>query len=306
MAGSTLLNTVFSLRKTTPIENKTQTLTEIANRFQEFSLNQPIDEFGLDYEREERALAGLTQASVTNPYAPKAQKDSIDLLFNNSVLIGQVFTPNLGIDANEKPVEWYNSFSNGTVISNEGHVLTSWHVAKPEIFPDYRKIIVIDGQKNVYEANIIAFSERYDLALLKTNIKGEHKVFLADESVIPSGDKVFSGGLDLEGKVEFNISPFRITNKDEIRLNRFTSSGYFRGNQDYPTIGAEGTILANPVVTDTFSRGGYSGSLIIDTQGRIVGVTSMSNTNTTSASSATNIRKLITFYLNGLRETNKK
>lgn len=278
-------------------------LNDIALKIPEFSLNQPINEFGLDYAREVKALSGLLQSAAANPYASEAPKSPIDLLFDNSVLIGKVFTPNLRIDANRKTIMWYNSFANGTIISNQGHILTDWHIVEPQGLSDYRKIIVIDREKNVHEANLVAFSKRYDLALLKTDIRGEHRVFLADITSLQQGDPVFGGGLDLEGRVEFDRNPFRISNKDKIRLGRFTSDGYFVRNQEYPVIDSQGMILANPVVTSTFARGGYSGGPIADVEGRIIGITSMTtNSVTTDSSSATNVRRFLQLYLNEVRQ----
>lgn len=268
------------------------TLTEIVKSIPEFSLNPSINNLGIDYRREEQALSGLVQSPVSNPYASHAPKSPIDALFDNSVLVDSY------------------GLGNGTVIGNNGHVLTSWHVIEPDVFSDYRGIIVIDKDKNAYEAKVVAVSQRYDLALLKTNIRGEHNVFLADVFGIQQGAPVFIGGLTLEGRINYDGNPLRISNKREFRLDRFTSTGTFVENQDYPAIASDGMILANPIKTSAFSRGGYSGSLVADTEGRVICVHSMRSSVRSSVrticSSAENIRRFIDLYLNELRRYQTK
>ena len=272
----------------------------------------------LDYKKEKDALSSVNFISDENDKSGH----SIDSLFKNSVMLSNVFFPTLSIEniiyklwefkgrkKDIKPRIWYsNGWSNGFLLSSGGHILTALHVVKDKKFHDYHKLVVMNENKNVFDvAGVLAYSEKYDLALLKSDLKVKDisPITLLSEKALNEGIKIYNIGRVVNESVnyKFNKDSFKIKNKQGIKLERYTSTGYYKGFKPRITFSEDGqVILSSAVLTDRFSRGGYSGSVIADRKGRIIGVHSLNDGLISYASPASKINELIKFYLSSLEK----
>jgi putative serine protease PepD len=140
----------------------------------------------------------------------------------------------------------------GFVISDNGHILTNNHVIAEA--PDGVELIFSDGQRQ--EAEVLGTSPTYDLAVLEVDRTDLSPVVLGDSSNLSVGDTVLAIGspLGLEGTVTRGILS---------ALDRPVSAG-----------GQGETAFINALQTDAAINPGNSGGPLVDSSGRVVGVTS--------------------------------
>ncbi|HEX6194612.1 MAG TPA: trypsin-like peptidase domain-containing protein [Jiangellaceae bacterium] len=149
-------------------------------------------------------------------------------------------------------VEAGSASGSGFVISDDGHILTNNHVIA-EASEDV-ELIFSDGRRE--EAELVGASPTYDLAVLEVDRTDLRPVVLGDPSTLSVGDTVLAIGspLGLEGTVTSGILS---------AVDRPVTAG-----------GRDDTAFINALQTDAAINPGNSGGPLVDSSGRVVGVTS--------------------------------
>ena len=140
----------------------------------------------------------------------------------------------------------------GVIISENGYIVTCAHVIS-----NASKIEVQDSSDRVYEAALVASSEKTDLALLKIDAEGLTPAALGDSASYSAGDQIYVVGNPL-GNFVLSVSQGIISGVDR-RAN-------IEGNEMRLT---QVDAAVNP---------GNSGGGLFDSQGRLIGIVNAKNT----------------------------
>jgi S1-C subfamily serine protease len=139
----------------------------------------------------------------------------------------------------------------GSVIDNEGHILTNYHVIEGA-----QKVTVSFGADKNYPAEVIGRDPDTDLAVLKVNAPKEQL------RVVPLGD---SDQLTVGQKVLAIGNPFG--------LDRTLTTGVISGLQR-PIRARNGRDIEGAIQTDASINPGNSGGPLLDSRGRMIGINS--------------------------------
>jgi|GEM_PF-6071418 len=139
----------------------------------------------------------------------------------------------------------------GVIISEDGYIVTCAHVIS-----NASKIEVQDSSDRVYEAALVASSEKMDLALLKIDAEGLTPAALGDDASYSAGDQIYVVGNPL-GNFVLSVSQGIISGVDR-RAN-------IEGNEMRLT---QVDAAVNP---------GNSGGGLFDSQGRLIGIVNAKN-----------------------------
>jgi putative serine protease PepD len=145
----------------------------------------------------------------------------------------------------------------GSVIDNEGHILTNYHVIE-----DAQKLTVSFGGDKTYPAKIIGGDPDTDLAVIKIDPPREGL------TIVPLGD---SDKLDVGQKVLAIGNPFGL----DRTLTTGVISGLQRPIRSVPVPGApNGRIIEGAIQTDASINPGNSGGPLLDKFGKMIGINS--------------------------------
>lgn len=147
----------------------------------------------------------------------------------------------------EVPTEGAGS---GSVIDNKGHILTNFHVIE-----DARQIEVTLFDGGVHAAKLVGYDAPTDMAVLRIDAPAAQlfPVALGDSSHLKVGQRVFAIG-----------NPFG--------LERTLTTGIISSlNRRLP--GREGRLLKSLIQTDAAINPGNSGGPLLDSRGRLIGMT---------------------------------
>lgn len=139
----------------------------------------------------------------------------------------------------------------GFVISEDGYIVTNAHVIE-----DYLSVMIVDGDLNEYEAEVIGYDSMTDIAVLKADLE--------DKEMIPVE---FGKSSDLRiGELAIAIG-----NPLGFDLYGTMSTGIISGLNRTVTI-EDNTM--NLLQTSATINNGNSGGPLIDAYGRVIGITS--------------------------------
>ena len=155
------------------------------------------------------------------------------------------------------------SLGSGVVISSDGYILTNDHVVEDA---DYIVVTVNDTE---YEAELVGSDSSSDIAVLKVDATGLTAMEIGSSSDVVVGEWVMALG-----------NPFGLENS--------VSTGVVSALQRSTTLQDESTgetvIYPNMIQTDATINPGNSGGALVNSEGELIGITSMITT--TSGSSA--------------------
>jgi S1-C subfamily serine protease len=144
----------------------------------------------------------------------------------------------------------------GSVIDNQGHILTNYHVIE-----DAQKLTVSFGGDKTYPAKIVGGDPDTDLAVIKIDSR-------ESLTVVPLGD---SDKLDVGQKVLAIGNPFGL----DRTLTTGIISGLQRPIRSVPVAGApNGRIIEGAIQTDASINPGNSGGPLLDKFGKMIGINS--------------------------------
>lgn len=195
------------------------------------------------------AFAEAQPAGITDPSTVSDEQNSIEVYKAVSPGVAFISTTSVGQDFWGDQVEGKGEGS-GSVIDNEGHILTNYHVVE-----DARKVTVSFGGDKVYPATVVGKDPDTDLAVLKIDPPaGLPVVPLGDSDRLAVGQKVLAIG-----------NPFG--------LDRTLTTGVISGLQR-PIRARNGRPIDAAIQTDASINPGNSGGPLLDKYGRMIGINS--------------------------------
>lgn len=140
----------------------------------------------------------------------------------------------------------------GFFISDDGHVLTNYHVIEYAVkYRNLPKVVLHDG--TAYDAKIIGGDPDNDIAVLQVDVQGISPVTIGNSDGIQVGDCIYAVGNPL-GELEFSMTTGSVSARD--RLISTTESS--------PAI--------NMFQIDAAVNQGNSGGPVYDVSGEVVGI----------------------------------
>lgn len=162
----------------------------------------------------------------------------------------------------EIPDEDFRGMGSGTIVSDDGYILSNYHVVA-----DADSIQVTLADRRTYQAEVIGFDSLIDIALLKVEAQKLPAVQLADSDRLQIGDWVLAIGHPLgmgstltHGIVSALGRQAGIFNRRSDEENRYAIESFIQTNA-----------VINP---------GNSGGPLLDLQGRVVGINTAISTRT--------------------------
>ena len=136
----------------------------------------------------------------------------------------------------------------GFILTEDGYIVTNYHVIE-----DAESVTVITYDGESYEAKIIGYDEKNDVAVLKADAKGLQPVKLGDSDTLRVGESVAAIGNPL-GELTFSLTLGVVS-----ALNRQVtfSNGAMMGL----------------IQTDTAINSGNSGGALFNMYGEVIGIT---------------------------------
>lgn len=148
-----------------------------------------------------------------------------------------------------------SGFGSGTVVSEDGYILTSMHVVPPNA--KTIKVYFSDGTKT--SAKFVGYNKLNNIALIQVPLTGLKYLKLGDSSEVKVGDRVMSFG-----------SPFGATYRDGSTVFSVgTVSGFYRAH-DY------GRYRGMAIETDATCCTGSQGGPLVDINGKLIGIVGLS------------------------------
>ena len=188
-------------------------------------------------------------AGISDPSAVSDEQNSIEVYKAISPGVAFVSTTSVVQDAWGDTEEGKGNGS-GSVIDNEGHILTNNHVVEGAT-----KLTVSFGGDKVYPATVVGRDPDTDLAIIKIDPPaGLPVVPLGDSDKLAVGQKVLAIG-----------NPFG--------LDRTLTTGVISGLQR-PIRGTNGRPIDAAIQTDASINPGNSGGPLLDKFGRMIGINS--------------------------------
>lgn len=140
----------------------------------------------------------------------------------------------------------------GVIISEDGYILTNNHVISDHSGRKVDEVYVTLSDGEEFEAEIIGFDEKTDIAVLKIEANDLPNAIMADSDNLLIGDIVFAIG-----------NPLGVGKTVTMGIISATS-------RDLDILGAEG--YESFIQTDAAINMGNSGGALIDTEGRLIGI----------------------------------
>jgi S1-C subfamily serine protease len=216
--------------------------------------------FGALFQPKDRniALAEENQVpqGISNPSAVSDEQNSIEVY--KTLAPGVAFITSTSYEEDfYGGVQEGKGSGSGSVIDNQGHILTNYHVIEGA-----QKLNVSLGGDKTFPAKVIGGDPDTDLAIIKIDPPKEGL------TIVPLGD---SDKLEVGQKVLAIGNPFGL----DRTLTTGVISGLQRPIRSVPVPGAPtGRIIEGAIQTDASINPGNSGGPLLDKFGRIIGINS--------------------------------
>jgi len=197
----------------------------------------------------QKAFAESAPAGVADPSTVTDEENSIEVY--KAIAPGVAFISTTSYTQDFwGDVQEGKGTGSGSVIDNQGHILTNWHVVE-----DAKKLTVNFGGDKVYPATLVGGDQDTDLAVIKIDPPpGLAVVPLGDSDKLLVGQKVLAIG-----------NPFG--------LDRTLTTGVISGLQR-PIRARNGHPIDAAIQTDASINPGNSGGPLLDKFGRMIGINS--------------------------------
>lgn len=210
-----------------------------------------VDRFSSRLQPTGVAFTEASPEGITNPATAPDEQNNIEVYRNLSPGVVNVHSTSYARDFFGY-VEPREGSGSGSVIDQEGHILTNHHVIEGA-----QKVAVsFGGQKN-YAATVIGRDPDTDLAVIKLLERPKDPL-----TVVPLGD---SDRLEVGQKVLAIGNPFG--------LDRTLTTGVISGLQR-PIRARNGIPIEGAIQTDASINPGNSGGPLLDSHGRMIGINS--------------------------------
>ncbi|MBL8184886.1 MAG: trypsin-like peptidase domain-containing protein [Blastocatellia bacterium] len=209
-----------------------------------------LNDLWMSSEGPGRTLAETAPAAITDPSQVSDEQNNIEVY--RSISPGVAF-----INTTSYSQNWWGDVQegrgngSGSVIDNEGHILTNYHVIEGA-----QQVTVNFGGERVYPAKVVGGDPDTDLAVIKVDAPA------GALTVVPLGD---SDKLTVGQKVLAIGNPFG--------LDRTLTTGVISGLQR-PIRARNNRPIDAAIQTDASINPGNSGGPLLDKYGRMIGINS--------------------------------
>lgn len=148
------------------------------------------------------------------------------------------------------------SLGTGTIISDNGYIVTNWHLAGNK----YSSCYVTLENGEVYNGSTVWADSNLDLAIVKINETGLNYLKLGDSENVKLGERVYAIGNPIGIELQRTVTSGIISGLNRtIKLEEEETSSYMEGL----------------IQTDASINQGNSGGPLINEQGEVIGVNSV-------------------------------
>lgn len=143
----------------------------------------------------------------------------------------------------------------GFVISEDGYIITNYHVAEPYLVYGAQggyvlRVVLYDG--TTYDATVIGYEEQNDIAVLKINASGLNPVTIGDMTDVKVGNDVYVIGNPL-GELTYTMTTGSVSALDRVITTEVSSS-------------------INVFQIDAAVNSGNSGGPVYNNRGEVIGI----------------------------------
>ena len=201
------------------------------------------------------ASAENAPLGVSDPTVVGDEQNSIEVYRTFSPGVAFITTTTVGMDYYGQEFERESGSGSGSVIDNQGHILTNYHVIE-DVNRGRQKLTVSLGGDKVYPAEVIGGDPDTDLAVIKITPprEGLTVISFGDSESLVVGQKVLAIG-----------NPFG--------LDRTLTTGVISGLQR-PIRARNGRTIEGAIQTDASINPGNSGGPLLDKFGKMIGINS--------------------------------
>ena len=202
------------------------------------------------------ALAENAPAGISEPSSVSDEQNNVEVYKTLSPGVAFITSTSYQQDFWGGVQEGKGSGS-GSVIDNQGHILTNYHVIE-----DAQKLTVSLGGDKVYPAKVVGGDPDTDLAVIQIDPpkEGLTVISLSDSDKLVVGQKVLAIG-----------NPFGL----DRTLTTGVISGLQRPIRSTPIPGApKGRLIEGAIQTDASINPGNSGGPLLDKYGKMIGINS--------------------------------
>ena len=210
-----------------------------------------VDRLANRFQPSSSAFSGTPPAGITDPTTASDEQNNIEVYRTLSPGVVNVHSTSYARDFFGF-VEPQEGSGSGSVIDQEGNILTNYHVIEGAT----KLAVSFGGQKN-YAAQLVGGDPDTDLAVIKLIEKPKEPL-----TIIPLGD---SDKLDVGQKVLAIGNPFG--------LDRTLTTGVISGLQR-PIRARNNRPIEGAIQTDASINPGNSGGPLLDSHGRMIGINS--------------------------------
>ena len=210
-----------------------------------------VDRFGNRFQPSSAAFTEKSPACLTDPAVATDEQNNIEIYRTLSPGVVNVHSTSYARDFFGF-VEPQEGSGSGSVIDQEGNILTNYHVIEGAT----KLAVSFGGQKN-YAARVVGGDPDTDLAVIKLLETPKEPL-----TIVPLGD---SDRLDVGQKVLAIGNPFG--------LDRTLTTGVISGLQR-PIRARNGRPIEGAIQTDASINPGNSGGPLLDSHGRMIGINS--------------------------------
>ncbi|MEO6589129.1 MAG: trypsin-like peptidase domain-containing protein, partial [Pyrinomonadaceae bacterium] len=197
------------------------------------------------------ASAEETPATLIDPSTTSDEQNSIEVYRAYSPGVAFITSTSVMEDYYGQEMERESGSGSGSVIDNQGHILTNYHVIEGA-----QKLTVSLGGEKVFPAKVVGGDPDTDLAIIKIEAPAESltTIPLGDSEKLVVGQKVLAIG-----------NPFG--------LDRTLTTGVISGLQR-PIRARNNRPIEGAIQTDASINPGNSGGPLLDKYGKMIGINS--------------------------------
>lgn len=210
---------------------------------------------GMNWQSKDAANIALAEetpaATFSDPSTVSDEQNSIEVYRTFSPGVAFITTTSVMEDYYGQEFERERGSGSGSVIDNQGHILTNYHVIEGA-----QKLTVSLGGEKVFPAKVVGGDPDTDLAVIKIEPprEGLTVIALGDSEKLVVGQKVLAIG-----------NPFG--------LDRTLTTGVISGLQR-PIRARNGRPIEGAIQTDASINPGNSGGPLLDKYGKMIGINS--------------------------------
>jgi S1-C subfamily serine protease len=216
-----------------------------------------FNRFGNSLQPNSSAFTEAPPAGITDPSLATDEQNNIEIYRSISPGVAFITSTSYQTDFFGQVQEGEGSGS-GSVIDNEGHILTNYHVIEGA-----QKLSVRFSGDKTYPAKYVGGDPDTDLAVIQVDLPSSEQV-----TIVPLGD---SDRLTVGQKVLAIGNPFGL----DRTLTTGVISGLQRPIHTRPRPGdPNGRTIEGAIQTDASINPGNSGGPLLDSHGRMIGINS--------------------------------